>query len=250
MAFSLSPPPPPLSQDLSPVVCSRSPRRPPRTTRSRRSDSTRTSSYSPPRTRARSRGRSEAVRDSCDNAVYLIDKGATGVAAASDRSNQVKFMQIMGLVGEDATISEGQEHAPPFPVDDEQLKLLQTAMDHDLHPCYQVRGTCDGYYTPDQLDECISGSEPQQCQCSAHAALFSGTLTDDQMEDLKDLIRSPSRIKNLEEGNSFVLALLRRLVYLFRMPGVRVSAAGRSNGVNYILVHQNKTTPSVGILTL
>ena len=53
------------------------------------------------------------VRDACDNAVYLIDRGATCVAAAAgDRSNQVKFMQIMGLVGEDATISEGQEHAP------------------------------------------------------------------------------------------------------------------------------------------
>ena len=163
------------------------------------------------------------------------------MAAAGDCSNQVKFMQIMGLVGEDATVSEGQEHAPPFPVDDEQLKLLQTAMDHNLDPYYQVRGTCDGYCTPDQLDECISGSEPQQCQCSAHAALFSGTLTDDQMEDFKDLIISPSRIRNLEKGNFFVLALLRRLVYLFRMPGVRVSAAGRSNGVNYISVHRNKS---------
>ena len=178
MPFSLSPPPP-LSQDLSPVVRSRSPRRPPRTTRSRRSDSARTSSYSPPRTRARSRGSAEAVCYACDNVVYLINKGTTGVAAAGDRSNQVEFMHIVGLVGDDATVSEGQEHAPPFPMDDELLKLLQIVMDHDLHPRYQVRGTCDGYYTPDQLDECIRGSEPQQCQCSAHAALFSGTLTDD-----------------------------------------------------------------------
>ena len=69
------------------------------------------------------------------------------MATAGNHSNQVTVMQIMGLVGEDAAVSEGQEHAchaPPFPVDDEQLKLLQTVM-HDLHPCYQLRGTCDGY---------------------------------------------------------------------------------------------------------
>ena len=35
------------------------------------------------------------------------------------------------------------------------------------------------------------------------------------------------------------LTLLRRLVYLYRMPSVRVSAAGRSSGVSYISVHQN-----------
>ena len=74
----------------------------------------------------------------------------------------------------------------------------------------------------------------------AHRALFSGTLSEQQMDDLKDLIRNPARMASLDEGNEFILALLRRLVHLFKMPYFKVSAAGRGQGVSYMLLHQGK----------
>ena len=163
------------------------------------------------------------------------------MAAAGNTSNQVKFMQLMGLVDDDDNISISQ---PPtdFPVEDEQLLLLQTAIDHTYYPPHARRGKCDGHYTYDQLISCVptDGTEPQQCKCIAHRALFSGTLSERQMDDLKDLIRSPARIASLDEGNEFILALLRRLIHLFKMPYLKVSAAGRGQGVSYVLLHQGK----------
>ena len=98
------------------------------------------SSSSPPRARTRARARATAsTGDACDgSAIYLLHERATGVAAVGNTSNQVKFMQLMGLVDDDDNISISQ---PPtdFPVEDEQLLLLQTAIDHTYYPQHRQR---------------------------------------------------------------------------------------------------------------
>ena len=133
------------------------------------------------------------------------------MAAAGNTSNQVKFMQLMGLVDDDDNISISQ---PPtdFPVEDEQLLLLQTAIDHTYYPQHGQRGKCEDCYTYDQLISCVptDGTEPQQCKCIAHRALFSGTLSEQQVDDVKDLIRSPAKMASLDEGNEFILCIIEK----------------------------------------
>ena len=47
-------------------------------------------------------------------------------------------------------------------------------------------------------------------------------------------------IRALNEGDEFVIALLKRLIHLFGMLDIRVSPAGRCQGVSYVLLHKNK----------
>ena len=51
--------------------------------------------------------------------------------------NQVAFMQLMGLVDEDHAVSFNIQQAEDFPTQDEQLQLLQTAIDHNYYPKYR-----------------------------------------------------------------------------------------------------------------
>ena len=69
-----------------------------------------------------------------------------------------------------------------------------------------------------------------------------GTLSwnDEHKKDLKSLIRTPSYIRTQDEGNEFIVTLLRRLLHLFNIPDIEVSPAGQSNGVNYVLLHNDK----------
>ena len=52
-------------------------------------------------------------------------------------------------------------------------------------------------------------------------------------------------ICTLNEDNEFVIALLRRLIHLFGMD-VRVSPAGRGQGVTYVVLHKNSRYPFAG----
>ena len=238
---------------------SRSPRTRPVTTRSARS-STSASSSTPPRVRRRSsrsvhsesssfpiRTRSQSRRaatssrrrEEDDNAVYLLQQRATGTAAASNFHNQVTFMELMGLVDSDTVISETLERTTPFPVDDEEVRILETALSHRFYEEYRKRGICDGHFTDDQRVRCTLGTLTP-CQCISHQCLRSTLQSENYKDDLKALIRSPDYISSSDEGVGMMLALLRRLVHLFNMPYIKVSEGGRSNGVSYILLHKEK----------
>ena len=82
-------------------------------------------------------------------------------------------MEVMGLVDQDAAISEGQEDNP-VPLDD-LLWLLTTAIRHFCFQQYRQVGISDGHYTLDKLPQCTTGQEPIQCGCSAHLEVESYT---------------------------------------------------------------------------
>ena len=78
------------------------------------------------------------------------------------------FMQLMGLVDDDDAVSMTSGLAEDFLVPDEQLLLLQTAL-----------------YTFDEFGVRVQvgrdATEPQQCQCLAHTALFDSDLSEDKI---------------------------------------------------------------------
>ena len=149
--------------------------------------------FSPPRTRSQPR-RQELV----DNKVYLIDKCATEIAAASSRINQDQYMRIM----DDDVVA---------------ISMLATLSDSlDLEEFVDLR----------------EGTR-EQCNCiSAQSHQLAGT----HRRAINSLIRSPDYLTTTQnEGNSFILTLLRRVPHLFGVWNVHMHAAGRSNSVNYIL---------------
>ena len=136
---------------------SRSPRTWPVTTRSVRS-STSASSSTPPwarrrslrsvhgesssfpiQTRSQSRcaATSSRRREEDDNAVNLLQQRATGTAAASNFHIQVTFTELMGLVDSDTAISETLQRTTPFPVENEEVHILETALSHRFYEEYR-----------------------------------------------------------------------------------------------------------------
>jgi hypothetical protein len=146
-------------------------------------------------------------------------------------------MVLMGLIDDDERVSS-QFPAFEAPVTDAQFQFLQQAASHDNYPQLYLNGSCDGYYTRDQLSlalDRVGHGEPQQCECSAHAAVFSTEHTVETKDDIKELIRSPPRLETQDIGLCFILALLKRLLHIFGMDGFRVVPAGRQYGVSYVL---------------
>ena len=199
------------------------------------------SSFSPPR-RTRSRVRStDSTRDDAesDSNVYLIPEWASGVAAAPQSSNvhaidgPSRWQRCsVNDLGTSGGLSCSKWAAAP-PANSPRPPFLRPVCS-ERSPLY----TFDEFGVRVQVGR--DATEPQQCQCLAHTALFDSDLSEDKWEDLKSLIRSPHMIHTLDEGNEFVIALLKRLIHLFGMLDIRVSPAGRGQGVSYVLLHKNK----------
>jgi hypothetical protein len=166
-----------------------------------------------------------------------LPEPATGRAGACHDGNQRNFMVLMGLIDDDERVSS-QFPAFEAPVTDAQFQFLQQAASHDNYPQLYLNGSCDGYYTRDQLSlalDRVGHGEPQQCECSAHAAVFSTEHPVDVKDDIKELIRSPPVLETQDLGLRFIIALLKRLLSFFGMDGFQVVPAGRQHGVSYVL---------------
>ena len=111
-------------------------------------------------------------------------------------------MRLMGLVDDDAAISESLECPDTSPVSEKDIELLFA---HEYYEQYRKRGRCDGHYTKDQLKKCTTGT---------YCSQVGNTLCEQEVEDIKALIRSPQIIQTTDEGNEFILALLRLLLHL------------------------------------
>ena len=88
------------------------------------------------------------------------------------------------------------------------------------------------------LDALCSG-ERQQYDCVAHQKLCDPTTSEPDLEDLKQLIGTPP-ILNQATGNSYAVALLRRLFKAMNLPTFRPAMTGSVAGVSYVLLCQQR----------
>ena len=75
----------------------------------------------------------------------------------------------MGLVDDNDAVLMSSGLVEDFPAIDEQLLLLQIALDHQSYTQCVRRGHCDGFYTFEEfvvrVEVGSAATEPQQYQC-------------------------------------------------------------------------------------
>ena len=142
--------------------------------------------------------------------VYLLREKARGRAGAGLHSNQVQFMQLMGLVDpgpaecEDVTEWE-------CPLSEEEAQMFVTASRHLYFPNICREDENDGllYDGRVSLAVGIPADQVPQCDCIAHERLKQ-QITENESDDLKSIIRSAS-LQTADAGCNYACALLRRL---------------------------------------
>ena len=111
---------------------------------------------SPPRKRSRSRiarctrSRRDGSPQQQDDHVYLPGEHYSFLLVPRIPGIPgISFMRLMGLVDNDAAISEGQEDLGDTPIDDEFIKILTLTISHIYYPKYRS-AVSDGLYTYEQ----------------------------------------------------------------------------------------------------
>ena len=116
-----------------------------------------------------------------DRPVFLLDSDSEGSAAASDKSRQRRFGEIMGVVS-------STWRTPDIDgISDEQAKVLADAASYRFYPHLIGEGN-DGYFTNDEADRgiqsAIRGEPVNICGCSAHQKLVDASISRLHRQDI------------------------------------------------------------------
>ena len=172
--------------------------------------------------------------------VYLLNRRAHGQAGARLPENQHRFMNLMGLT-DDRFPTEADGMDWPCPVSSEEVDVFVNASSHLFFQELFKEGVADGFIQKDKLAEAIGRAvqgDYEQCDCAAHRKLLDSTLPESDVEDLKQLIRTPPTLSQAT-GNMFAVALLRQLFKSMGLPTFRPRATGSVGSVSYVLLHRN-----------
>lgn len=149
--------------------------------------------------------------------VFLLDSDSVGSAAASDKSRQRKFGQIMGIVSSTWSTPD----IDGISISDEQAKVLADAASHRYYPHLFADGN-DGYFTEDEADKAIEslvrGEHVNICTCTAHQKLVDSTLPIHHREDIQLLIRSSEPLTD-DGGKLFGVSMIRLIMTYTGVPG-------------------------------
>ena len=149
-------------------------------------------------------------------------------------------MHLMGLT-DDHLPPEADDMDWPCPVSSEELDVFANASSHRFVKMLFKAGVADGFVQQENLDEALDRAMEgnyEQCNCAAHLKLLDSTLPESDIEDLKQLIRTPPTLSP-ETGNMFAIALLRQLFKAMGLPTFRPQATGSIGSVSYVLLHKN-----------
>lgn len=165
--------------------------------------------------------------------MYLLNKKAKGVAAASNCHNQDDFMRLMGITDSQVETPAGNW---PNPLSEAQAQLLATANSHSHSSKLECIDVTDGLYIPSELDTMIAARDEGRnvlCGCNAHAEL---TAEGDKnlKRHLRQLIRTEKPL-NRDTGTNFALALLELLLMFMGHRNLVVQQSGYVDGVSYVL---------------
>ena len=170
--------------------------------------------------------------------MYLLNKKAHGRAGARLTGNQNIFMNLMGLT-DDCIPTEVDGSDWPCPIPAEDLEIFAAAASHTfVKQLWQV-GRADGYVHIGKFDELLdaffSNGECRQCDCVAHKKLLDRDIPEPDLEDIKQMIRTPP-ILCQATGNNYAVALLRQLFKAMNLSIFRPMSTGSVDGVSYVLL--------------
>ena len=148
-------------------------------------------------------------------------------------------MNLMGLTDDHfPTEADGMDW--PCPVSSEELDVFVNASSHLFFQELFKEGVADGFVQKEKLAEAIGRAmqgDYEQCNCAANRKLLDSTLPECDIEDLKQLIRTPPTLSQAT-GNMFAVALLRQLFKAMGLPTFRPRATGSVGSVSYVLLHK------------
>ena len=99
-------------------------------------------------------------------------------------------MSLIGITDERRP-TETDSSDWPCPISADELDVLTAASNHQFFKQLVREGKADGYIHADKIVGALCSGKTKQCDCVAHQKLCDLSTSEADLEDLKQLIRTP-----------------------------------------------------------
>lgn len=118
-------------------------------------------------------------------------------AGAHLLSNQKTFMKMMGIT-DPGPVGETDSEDWESPIKDSEIEILVTATKHEFFEAVRREGVNDGHLYEENAKKAvrIPAEQVAQCNCAVHRKLLEDILSNEEMEEMKAIIRGAANLRS------------------------------------------------------